>query len=77
MCQKIGRHPTVREVGRPSGRARRRLGREAEAVYQRASGCRRHDALRRSRIWSSRSRAPPPGAAAKANTTVSIERLRS
>jgi len=78
--QKIGWHPTAREIW-ASRLVERGVvsGEKAEGIYQaRASEMQAaYEALRPEQdLVEPEPEAPPPGAAAKANTTVSIERLR-
>jgi 2-oxoglutarate dehydrogenase E1 component len=80
MYQKIGWHPTVREIWAASLVERGIIaGDKAEAVFQaRAAEMQSaYDALHPEQdLVEPEPEAPPPGAAAKANTTVPLERLR-
>ena len=83
MYQRIAAHPTVREIwATHAGRARRRrAGRRPQRSSRstRRRRCRRRtDALQPEQDFvEPEPEAPPPGAAAKANTTVPLERSAS
>ncbi len=80
MYQKIAWHPTVREIWASSLVARGVVSNDkAEAIFQARSAEMQaaYDSLRPEQdLVEPEPEAPPPGAAAKANTTVSIDRLR-
>jgi 2-oxoglutarate dehydrogenase E1 component len=80
MYQKIGSHPTVREIWATSLVDRGIITADkADAIFQARSAEMQaaYEALRPEQdLVEPEPEAPPPGAAAKANTTVSLERLR-
>jgi 2-oxoglutarate dehydrogenase E1 component len=80
MYQKIAGHPTVRQIWASSLVERGVVsGDKAEAIFQARSAEMQaaYEALRPEQdLIEPEPEDPPPGAAAKANTTVSIERLR-